>query len=433
MKTSIYSNVTLALVGSSILALAGNWSQFRGPNGSGISDETNLPDVWSETKNLSWKAPLPGPGSSSPVVFNDRVYITSYSGYADANNDPGTIENLKRHLLCLDAKSGQVLWRTDVKAAMPEDPYRGYITEHGYASNTPAVDESGIYCFFGKTGAVAFDHNGRLRWTVNLGKESSNRRWGSASSPILYKDTVIINASDESQSIRALQKADGKERWKAEAAGLELTYGGPQIVKNDQGLDELLISAPQEVWALNPSTGKLNWYVETGLPGNICPSLTVHGSTIYTFGGYPRTGTVAMRAGGKGDMTEKNILWESDNTSYVPSAIYDSGRLHWISDKGEAYCVDARNGDLIYKERLDGLETGGRNRSFYGSAVLADGKIYAPSRKNGVYVFAAGSHFKVVAQNRFEGDKSDFNASPAISNGRLYFRSNKALYCITQP
>ena len=155
---------------------AADWTRFRGPNGSGVSEDGKTPLTWSDEKNLKWKTPLPGPGTSSPIVVGERVYVTCYSGYG-VEGATGSERDLKRHLVCVDRATGKIIWSKSV-AALPEDPYRGFLADHGYASNTPASDGEQIFAFFGKTGVVAFDLEGNQLWQVNLGKESGPRRWG---------------------------------------------------------------------------------------------------------------------------------------------------------------------------------------------------------------------------------------------------------------
>ena len=180
---------------------AADWTQFRGPNGAGISAELNVPLTWSDTENLRWKVELPGPGSSSPIVIGDRIFVTCYSGYGVPKASGGDIKSLQRHLVCVSRSDGMIQWTKAVPGELPEDGYQGYISEHGYASSTPVTDGERVYCFFGKCGVVAFDLDGKQLWQIGVGKESGNRRWGSDASLILYKDSVIVNASEESQSV----------------------------------------------------------------------------------------------------------------------------------------------------------------------------------------------------------------------------------------
>ena len=407
---------------------AADWAQFRGPSASGLSADSKLPKTWSDTSNLSWKVELPGPGSSSPIVFGERVFVTCYSGYGVPKSNGGDLKSLQRHLVCVDRTNGQIRWTKTVAGKLPEDGYQGYITEHGYASGTPVADDERVYCFFGKSGVVAFDLEGNQLWQTSVGKESSNRRWGSGASLILHKDILIVNASEESQSVRGLDKRTGKELWKAAAATLELAYGTPAIVTLKDQRQELVVAVPGEVWGLNPETGKLQWFAEHSLTGNICPSIIADGETIYVFGGFRSAGSLAVRAGGKGDVTKTHVNWTSRNSSYVATPVLYDGHLYWISDNGQAFCLEAKTGKLVYRERVTELKAGGR--PVYASPVVADGKIYVPSRWDGVVVLAAEPVYKVLAPNQFTSDDSDFNGSPAISQNQLFLRSNRYLYCM---
>jgi len=179
--------------------------------------EGKVPVTWSAGERIAWKANLPGPGSSSPIIVGDRVFITCWSGYGDGSG--GSMDKLKRHLLCLSKADGKILWDKTVPAVQPEDEYTGFITEHGYASNTPTSDGTRVFVFFGKSGALAFDFDGKQLWQTSLGTNSNSRRWGSAASPILYKETVIVAAMDEGGAVVALDKTTGKQVWKAPAEG----------------------------------------------------------------------------------------------------------------------------------------------------------------------------------------------------------------------
>ena len=422
--------IILLTVGLSLASLhAGQpeWPQFRGPNGSGIAAADAHPaTTWSGAQTVKWKVALPGPGSSSPVIAGERVFITCYSGYGDGSSGAGP-EKLQRHLVCLERNSGKVLWDKSVPAELPEDEYSGNLREHGYASNTPVTDGERVYAFFGKTGVLAFDFDGRQLWKVNVGKQSSNRRWGSAASPILCQNTVIVNAAEEGRSVLALDKLTGKEVWKTEVNSLELSFVTPVLVECAGGRSDLALAVPGEMWGLNPDTGKLRWFAQTGITGNVSPSLVAADGIVYATGGYPRQGTIAARAGGKGDVTQTNVLWSSQSASYVPSPVVCQGHLYIISDQGSAICLEARTGKLVYKERLPGV-TGGK--PFYASVVLAGGHLYATSRRNGTFVVQAAPTFTLLAQNKLADDDTDFNGTPAITGKQLFLRSNRFLYCI---
>ncbi len=418
---SCLCSVIVAGWAASPVVVAEDWRQFLGPRAAAAAPQAKLPLVWNDDQNILWKARLPGAGSSSPIVVDDKVLATVYRG----DSTPTA-----RELLCFDRHDGRLLWSASVDAKQPEDPYRGYITEHGYASSTPVSDGQQVFAFFGKSGVVAFDMQGNQQWQVDVGSESSNRQWGSAASLIVYQDTVIVNASEESQSIRALDKATGEERWKAEAGSLELAYGTPTLVELTDGRTELVIGVPGEVWGLNPDTGKLNWYAETRLTGNICPSIVAGPQdVIYVFGGYRSSGSHAIRAGGSGDVSQTHVLWTSRNSSYVATPLLHAGHLYWIDDRGLAFCANADTGDLVYRERLDDVQSGGR--PFYGSPVLAGDRWIVFSRRSGAFVLSAKPEFEQLAHNILSADESDFNATPALSEDTLFIRSNEHLYCIS--
>ena len=428
MKATTTSFLAFLMMAVSLQA-ADNWTRFRGPNGSGISSDSNVPVTWSDAENLKWKTKLPGAGSSSPIVVGDRVFVTCYSGYGVDADNSGRLENLERQLVCVRRQDGDILWSKSVAAVLPEDPYQGMgLPEHGYASNSPVSEGERVYAFFGKTGVFAFDLDGNRLWQKDVGQESSKRRWGSAASLILHKGLVIVNASEESQSVRALNTTTGEEVWKAEASGLELTYGTPLIIQPSSGSKQVLLAVPEELWALDAQTGKLAWYATTGLTGNASPSVVAGDGVVYVFGGYPRQGSVAVRIGGKGDVTADQVVWKSRTGPYVPTPVLHEGHLYWINRRGVAVCMNASNGEVVFEERL--RSSAGSPR-YYASPVLAEGRLYAPSRNTGTFVLAAKPKFEQIAQNRFASDVSDFNATPAISNSEIFLRSDNFLHCVS--
>jgi hypothetical protein len=430
-STAITCALLFVIVVIAAPAVGENWPGFRGPDGSGISSDKNPPVKWSDSENLKWKTPLPGPGSSSPIVWGDRVFVTCYSGYGLGRRSPGNLKDLKRHLICMDRGSGKVLWNQTVAAAGPEDPYRGFISEHGYASHTPVTDGKSVFVFFSKTGAMAFDFAGKQLWKTSLGTMSGTKRWGSAASPILYKNTLIVNAADEGRRIVALDKKTGKQVWKAQADSLDQTYNTPLVVTVNETRKDLVIAVPEEVWGLNPDSGKLRWYAEMKPNGNISPSVAAEGSVVFATGGYKVKGTVAVRTGGKGNVTTSHMRWASLDSSYVPSPIVKKGYLYWVNESGVAYCLSAKTGKRIYREKLtraDGNTI--PNRSVYASITEAAGKFYAVSRKHGTFILAVDTKFRQLAVNQFKSDTSDFNASPALSDGQIFIRSNRFIYCI---
>lgn len=403
-----------------------DWPRFLGPTGAAIVPDAKVPLKWSDSENVVWKAEMPGPGSSSPIIYGDKIFVTCWTGYGDQEG-ANDMSKLMRHLICLSKIDGKVLWDAKVPSAVEEDPWRGYITEHGYATHTPVADGEHVYVFFGKSGALAFDLTGKQLWQTSCGTSSGRMRWGSAASPILVGDLLIVNASDESQAIIGLDKKTGKIMWKAEGE-FGMAYGTPNVYQHD-GVTDLVVAVPQELWALNPETGKLRWYAAHGLSGNVSPSLVPGGDVGYIFGGFPSTRSVAVKLGGKGDTTANAILWDSNTSSYVPTPILKDGHLYVINDQGFATCIDAKTGKDVYRERvLMGARGGGK--PFYASPVLIGDKLYCVSRRNGTFVIAAKPQFEQVAHNELSLDTSQFNATPAVSDDRLFLRSEKAVYCI---
>ena len=449
----LFRSWRLALVCAGLLTAsmdAGDWPRFRGPNGSGIcEDDESFPTTWSPGDNVKWSTDLPGAGVSCPIVIGDAVFVTCYSGYGLDRRNPGDQDDLKRHLVRLDRDSGSIIWTTTIDAVLPEDPYAGAgVPEHGYASHTPVSDGERVYVFFGKTGALAFDFDGNEVWRTGLGTESDPRRWGSASSPILHNDLLIVTASAESEAIVALDTSSGDEVWRAEANGLSNLWGTPILVPVDDERTDLVVGVPYEFWALNPETGKLRWFCEV-MPTDQYNSSVVFGDgVIYGIEGRGG-GSVAVRAGGEDDVTGSHVVWSGRDSSRFVTPLLHEGLLYYFSGNTAA-CLEASSGDRVYQKRLtageeptaDDENQGRRRgrRSFrgmggqnYASPILADGKIYYTTRAGHVHVIAAGREFEELAVNRVsDAAGEDFSATPAASEGQLFLRSNKAVYCVQE-
>jgi outer membrane protein assembly factor BamB len=442
----LFSILSLILVSLSATAAA-DWPRFRGPNGSGVApDDAPTPTTWTDTENIKWSIDLPGPGSSCPIVVGDKVFVTCWSGYGLSRDEPGDQKNLQRHLICVNRADGKILWDRAVDPYLPEDNYGGMFAEHGYASHTPASDGEKVFAFFGKTGVIAFDMEGNKLWQTSVGTESEVHDWGTAASPILYKKLVIVPAMAENHALVALDKETGKEVWKQEAQGFEGSWSTPILVDAGQGKQEIVLAVPGELWAFNPETGKSTWYAKASEGDTVTTSAIPGEGIVYVVGGRDG-GTVAVKAGGQGDVTESNTLWTSNVRGGISSPVMHDGKIYSIS-REVVTCLDAATGEDLFKQRLeappepepsaseDGAEEGGRggrggfmNQS-YSSPVVADGKLYFVTRAGLVYVFALGDEMEQLAVNRFGTDEADFSASPAISNGEIFIRSSKKLYCI---
>ena len=402
-----------AVIAASTSSPADDWPQFRGPRGDGTSNDHRVPTEWHDAKNLKWKLKLPGAGFSSPIVVKDFVLVSSYSGAE------GDLKGLKRHLVCVDRRNGKVLWSQAIPSTALERRGAAFGTQHGFASHTPISDGTSVYVLFGNTGVLAFNLQGKELWRSNVGTENASM-FGSAASPILYHDQLIITAGAESESLRALDKKTGKQIWKSDAGSLSRCYATPTIAKNQQGEDELLVSVPSELWGLNPKTGNLKWYAETPADLNTVPNVLAKDGVAYVIGGR-RGGRAAIRLGGSDDVTNSHVIWSTSGGSYVPSPVLHKGHLYWINDRGVAFCVAAKTGKQVTRKRIGG--------QFYASIVLIQDKLYAASRFGGTYVLEATPELKRIALNKLS-DKSDFSGSPAVSDGQLILRSNEGLYCI---
>ncbi len=351
----------LLTFGIAVATSHADWLRFRGPNGSGISSESSpTPSKWSPTENVKWKAALPGPGVSSPIVVGDRVLVTCYSGYGVDRQDPGDIKDLKRHLICFDANTGETLWSKAVDAEQPEDPYTGIgVTAHGYASHTPVSDGERVYAFFGKSGVIAFDLEGNELWRTSVGTGSDERKWGSSSSPIVFGDLLIVTASAESRSLVGLNKETGKEVWRQEADGLSNVWGTPTLVEIEDGRTDLVIGVPFEFWGVNPETGKLRWFAEVMETDQYNSSVVAADGVVYGIEGRGG-GSIAVKAGGSGDVTEANTIWSGNDTARFGSPLVLDGKIYFFAN-GVANCISASDGSSIFKGRLPG-GTGGAER-----------------------------------------------------------------------
>jgi hypothetical protein len=431
LRTTLLISLPLLVLSSH--ANADDWLRFRGPLGSGVATAgASTLTEFDDTKNILWKIDLPGAGASAPIVVGNKILLTAYSGYGQSRNEVGDMDDLKRHVLCYSKTDGKKLWQKDLTPHLPEDPFAGMgVPEHGYASSTPVSDGTNVYVFFGKSGVYAFDLDGNQLWNTSVGTDSGRMRWGSGASPVIADDVLVINATDESQSIVGLDKNSGKELWRNE--GVQNVWSTPLVV--GQGDDQsVIMSVPYEIWAMNPKTGKLKWFATNGVQDtSVSASQMLDGDVVISMGGRSNTGT-AIRLGGKdgADVTQTHTLWEGKSVARIMTPILYEGHIFAVS-RGIATCVDAKTGKEIYKERLPSIGKAAQRRGpsgNYVSPIVADGKIYQFIKNGGCYVIDANPKFKLLASNQFAEDGSEFNATPAVVDGQLFVRSNRRLYCI---
>ena len=411
---------------------AEDWSRFRGPAGQGVASAEGIPTTWSADANMEWKVELPGPGASSPIVVGDAVFLTCYSGYGLTQEDPGKIENLMRHLVCMNLKTGKIQWQADVKASLPEDPYSGIgVTAHGYASHTPVTDGNNVYAFFGKGGVHAFDMAGTKIWQADVGKESDPAKWGSSSSPIVYQNLVIVTAAAESQSIIGLDSSTGKQIWKQEAKGLDNMWGTPTLVPIADDESELVMCVAGELWGMDPATGKLKWFANATKAQQSYTSVVTEGKRIFAMTGRGG-GSIAVDAGGSGDVSDTNTVWEGKDAASFASPVAHNGKLYSIA-RGVMTVVDKKTGKRLNQVRLRGAQTtGGRFGSLdYASPIVVGDQLFYLNGSGQMFVFDLNDDAKQIAVNKVTNEKETFWGTPAVSNGKLLLRSSKYLYCIT--
>lgn len=420
---SVPSRTTLASAPVAPVPPGGsNWPCFRGPNRLGVSNDQDLPLTWSDGENIVWKCELPGPGTSSPITWNQHVYLTCYSGYGLSESSPGNVDNLTRHLVCIDRDSGRIAWTKDIPNQAPVVPFQRFQALHGYVSGSPVADETGVYVMYGSSGAAAYTHAGELRWHKSLG--TGIHDWGTSTSPVLFDNLVIFHADIESSALIALDKTSGNQVWKV-PTGRQDSWSTPCLAKVGNR-HELIFhhskGEPATLTAIDPRDGSPRWQCRV-LKDYLCPSPIVVGEMCYVLA-HQRGG--AIRLGGEGDVTESHLAWTVSKGTEICTPIYHDGHLYWAhQEQGIAYCLNAQTGRVVYEERIRP-----RPDLIYASGVLGDGKIYYVSRQNGTFVVAAAPEYRLLAHNTIESDESIFNATPAISNGQLLIRSNRFLYGI---
>ena len=421
---------------------AEDWPQWRGPSGNAISDESGLPVHWSATDHIAWKASLDGLGASSPIIWGDRIFVTSQKGrvpvqpgenprLARDDGELATRENpmggrTPQHdsggevLLVVEAfrlSDGKRLWEYSAQAT---GEFPRLHENHNLATPTPVTDGKVVYAWFGTGQLFALDYEGHPVWTRHLGTAYApfDVSWGHGGSPVLYKNALILLCDHGHHSyLLALDKAKGTELWKV-ARGDALSHSTPLVIHGPTE-DELLVNSSERVDAYDPSDGKLLWY--TGSPRQTpIPSPVFHDGVIYLVRGYRNSDFLAIQPGGRGDISSSHVLWHAPSgASYVPSVLYYKGLLYVTNEVGIVTCADAETGKTVWRKRIGGI--------FYASPAAGDGKIYWSSETGETYVFSAGREGELLSKNDL-GER--IIASPAISKGNLLLRSDATLFCI---
>ncbi|HZJ45815.1 MAG TPA: PQQ-binding-like beta-propeller repeat protein [Pyrinomonadaceae bacterium] len=416
---------------------AANWPQWRGADGSGVSTEKNLPSDWNLSKNIKWKTPISGRGHSSPIVWENKIFLTTaVEGdvvpgakavkHMDGDKEflhPDSVGADRKHsfkVIGLDRQSGKVLWES---VAWEGTPYDNRHRKSSYAASTPATDGKLVYAFFGTEGLYAYDFNGKLAWKAMLGNLGTVGM-GTGTSPILYENLVIVQCDEENGAasfIVAVDKKTGKEVWKTPRK-VQVSWSTPLLVHTAKRA-ELITSGTESIIAYDPATGKELW-THKGVESNAIPSPVANSDVAFLVAGFPAKIAMALKLGGSGDLTgSASEVWKySKGTAYVPSPILYQDYLYIMTDRGILTCLDARTGEVKYE--------GGRipiPATFTASPVAFDGKILLTSEDGDTFIIKAGPKHEVLGTNSVG---EPVYASPAIADGRIFIRGEHNLYCI---
>jgi outer membrane protein assembly factor BamB len=409
------------------------WPTWRGPKMTGLAENADPPVTFGEEENLRWKVAVPGRGHSTPVIWDDRLFLLTAIPQDDepaaeaGGGGPFGISTpevpYSFDVICMDRHSGKTLWR---KTARTETPHEGHHPDHGFASGSPVTDGRHVWAFFGSRGLYCFDMDGQLVWSRDLGRMRTRRSFGEGSSPTLTADAVIVLMDQEEDSfIIAVHKQTGKTLWKQ--ARDELTSWTTPLVVTHGGRTEVVVNGTNRTRSYDPATGEVIWQCG-GQTANVVPTPVVGFGLVYCTSGFRGNAVQAIELGRTGELTDTDaVRWQlTRNTPYVPSPLLYGDKLYlFTGNSARLTCLDARTGRAHYTNRQI-EEMGG----VYASPVGAAGRLYLAGRKGVVAVVRHSDTFEVLAVNRLD---DRFDASPAIVGDRLYLRGTEYLYCIGKP
>jgi len=394
---------------TAVSAAAEDWPQWRGPRLDGTSREHGVPLHWSANSNVLWKTPLPGTGHASPIVLGDRVFTVASVPETEA-----------RLLLCLDRRSGRLLWQTTVLTAPLEKKH----SLNSHASSTPASDGERVFTAFLDRREVvvsAHDDQGRPVWTKRPGPFASMH--GFCSSPVLFQDLVIVNCDHDGDGyIVALERATGRERWRIDRPNKTRSYCAP-LIRQMAGRMQMSLSGSKCVASYDPRDGRLLWIIDGPTDQFVAsPVFSERTGLLFITGGFPDHHILAIRPDGDGNVTRSKIAWRTTKgVAYVPSPICEGDYFLVVSDAGIAHCFNAATGEILWTERLG---------EHHASLVSAAGRVYFLNDNGVAHVVAPAPSYRLLARNEL-GEKTF--ASPAISRGCIFLRTDRHLYCIGNP
>lgn len=408
-KNRLFSFILLMLIINSFSVIrAQNWPCWRGPDGDGTSKETSLPTRWDSVTNVAWKIEVPGTGYSSPIIWQDRLFLVT-----------ALQETNEKVLLCYDCKHGELVWQKTVL----KSPFEKKHDNNSYASGTPATDGTRVYVSFldGEDVVVAaYDFTGRQVWLQRPGTFFSPH--GYSCSPALYEDKVIINGDSQGDSfVAALSKTDGHIIWKISHDKPAHSFSTP-IFRKMAGKMQMIFCGNKEIASYNPDDGSKYWFV-SGPSEDFCssPVYNEKSGLVLVSSAWPVRNLVAVKPDGKGDVTKSHIVWQSKKGAYyVPSPVCTDDYLLTTMTTGQVHCIAAATGKILWVKDMGAQ---------YSSPVLANGLVYMPNDEGVVTVLKPGPGFESVARNAI-GEK--MYASPAISNGKIYLRTFHHLFCISK-
>jgi outer membrane protein assembly factor BamB len=398
------------------LITAGDWPAWRGPLGTGQSEETKAPLTWSQTENVKWKVALDGPGNSSPIVIGQKLFIA----HAPATGD-------LRGIQCYDRETGKLLWKHHVKYSEEELSH----DTNPYCSSSPVSDGQRVVAWYGSPGVFCYDLDGNVLWQRDLGKVE--HVWGFGSSPIIHENLVILNYGPGLNAfVVALDKQTGNEVWRKEFPGqksrkIDEFHGSwsTPVLHQEGSRSVLLLSLPDALWAVDPKTGQEIWMC-SGLGDLSYTSPLIAGDIVIAMSGYGGP-ALAVKNGGQGDVTATHRLWlhqQPKPPQRVGSGVVVDGFIYLLNEPGHAWCLDPKTGEKKWvKDRLSAVRS-------WCSMVHAAGRLYVSNEQGTTFVLEPNpTEFKLLAENKL-GELT--RASPAFSNGQIFIRTHKALYCIEE-
>ena len=402
-----------------------DWPQFRGPSMLAMDLAATVPIRWSSENGLVWQVEViegvKSRGASSPIVFGDRIFLTAFTGCGTTKDDRNNVADLQHHVICLDKLTGEQLWQRTIQGSFANRRLSEHALGHGYASSTPVIAGERLFAFFGASGVFAFDLEGNFLWQSDVGSGWDD--FGSSASLSVFKDLVFVNASVESQTLYALNQSSGKVVWKLD--DVIKSWCTPVVATTAEGGDELIISQENTVRGLNPLTGEVLWTCD-GIPDYTVANPIAVDGVCYLTGGREHQ-CLAIKLGGRGDVTATHKLWQVRGGSNISSPVYHQGNVYTVSANGIMLCSDAKTGKQVLRQRM------GVPQQILASPVILGDHLFVPSQNKGVVVMNLLDDCKVVSRNAFAEDDVPLQASIAVSNNQLFLRTDNFVYCVGHP